>query len=444
MLRTLDLFTGVGGITHALRGLARPVMYCERDAECHDVLRKLMRDGRIPKAPIHDDVARLRAADVPGGAVDMIVAGFPCIGFSNFGLKEGLDQAGSKLFYQIVRLAKDLRPPLLFLENVAAILTNDDITKIVAAIRKLGYSMYWVVMSAYNVGAPQGRARWFCLAVRDGAADSARLPAYSGFRRFSWRSEPKVRMMPPTDVAGMRRRMRMLGNSVVPDCVRAAFLSLWTGCTVPVPKLLGPTPALRLTPPVPHGNGGSNKFAAVTTKSPAVQRIPQPPGLLPRPDVGIVVDPAVYKTDKPVSTAATSGFVDKPTRMAMWNTPRAGLAPSGGLVLTTRGMRDLPTQLRFDRGTPDDQRDGYANPEFVEWLMGFDRGWTAAPAAAPATARTPPAAPAAARTPPTAPATARAPAAPPIARTPPAAPATKAPKARAPGDVTRGRRGTRP
>ena len=66
-LRTLDLFSGVGGITHALRGFASPEMYCDIDPHAQAVLRNLMRQGKLPSAPIHADVTTLDGAALRGG-----------------------------------------------------------------------------------------------------------------------------------------------------------------------------------------------------------------------------------------------------------------------------------------------------------------------------------------------------------------------------------------
>lgn len=379
MLRSLDLFSGVGGITHALRGLATPVMYCEKDTDCHVVVQKLMRQGKLPKAPIHPDVARLSASAIPG-KVDMIVAGFPCIGFSSSGKREGLDQVGSRLFYHVMRLAKDVRPPLMFFENVDAILGNDDIKKIVRSIRKLGYSMYWVVMPAYTVGAPQKRGRWFCLCVRNGVTGVTIKPSET-YTRFNWKSEPGVRMV-PRDFPNVVRRMRMLGNGVVPDCVRAAFLSLFTGCKVPVPRLFQlssrGSPPLVLSPPEPLGpllTSHSKAFACVVGNS--TQRIAAPPGLLPPPRLDLVLDPGAYKSSKPVSKEATSGFIKKPKPITLWSTIRANNGAFGMNVLTNRGSHDLGSQLRFERRTKVTERKGVTNPVWGEWLMGLPKDWTA-------------------------------------------------------------------
>lgn len=50
-LRTLDLFSGIGDMTLALEGLARPLAYCEADAFCQRVLKARMADGDLPAAP---------------------------------------------------------------------------------------------------------------------------------------------------------------------------------------------------------------------------------------------------------------------------------------------------------------------------------------------------------------------------------------------------------
>ena len=381
MLKSLDLFSGVGGITHALRGLARPVAYCEKDPACQRVLRKLMKAGKVPTAPLHDDVAKLTAANV--GKVDAIVAGFPCIGFSACGLKLGLDNPGSKLFFHVVRLAKALRPPFLFLENVDAILGNDDIRKVVRSVRGMGYDMWWVVMPAYALGSPQIRRRWFCLAVLRGTGHPTSLTTGEAYPPFKWAAEPVPRMILEASTE-IRDRMRMLGNTVVPDCVCAAFLSLWTGCKTPVRELLAssarPGRRFPLTPPAPAGpllDSHSSHFACVTgSEKTPWQRIAAPPGMAELPAPKFVLDPAAYKAPKGYVPRDTSGRVTKPVRRSCWATPRVSNGLHGMHVLTVRGKNDLGSQLRYERGTPDALRPGYTNPEFVEWMMGYPRGWT--------------------------------------------------------------------
>lgn len=55
----LDLFSGIGGITQALKGYVEPVVYCERDRYAQAVLLSRMSAGELPIAPIWDDVTTL-------------------------------------------------------------------------------------------------------------------------------------------------------------------------------------------------------------------------------------------------------------------------------------------------------------------------------------------------------------------------------------------------
>lgn len=116
MINGLDLFSGIGGITIGLSEWVRPVAYCEIDPYCQSVLISRMLEGTLPTAPIWDDVKTLQGADLP--EIDIICGGFPCQDISVAGHGKGLEGERSGLFFEIVRLAKEVKPTFLFLENV--------------------------------------------------------------------------------------------------------------------------------------------------------------------------------------------------------------------------------------------------------------------------------------------------------------------------------------
>jgi hypothetical protein len=68
-----------------------------------------------------------------------------------------------------------------------------------------------------------------------------------------------------------------------------------------------------------------------------------------------------------------------------WATPRAS-SVGGCVILTERGSKDLITQVRFERGTPDAHRGRAMSPAWLEWLMGFPEGYTAIDSSVPANA----------------------------------------------------------
>lgn len=162
-LRGLSLFTGIGGIDIALRDWVHPASYCEIDPYCQSVLLQRMQEGNMPKAPIWDDVRTITRdvlADL--GAIDIIYGGFPCQDISVAGHGKGLEGERSGLFFEIVRLAEEIKPTFVFLENVPAI-TGRGGLRVVREITSLGYDCRWCVISAASVGALHRRERWFLL-----------------------------------------------------------------------------------------------------------------------------------------------------------------------------------------------------------------------------------------------------------------------------------------
>ena len=276
-LHGMDLFSGIGGLTAALERWVRPIAYCESDPYCQRVLLSRMHDGSLPTAPIWDDVCTLDGRDL-AGSIDIIYGGFPCQDISLAGNGGGLGGERSGLYSEIERLVGEVRPLFVFLENVPAIRTRGAAT-IVGGLADLGYDCRWGVLSAHDVGAPHLRERWWLLAHRhrlesvpDTNSELIRIEEQRQERgwddvRDCWKPEPRDDGSTQTmadsgswgwgerlvlgeperkreaaisdwwavepDVGrvahGVSKRMdrlRALGNSVVPQQAREAFIRL--------------------------------------------------------------------------------------------------------------------------------------------------------------------------------------------------------------------------
>lgn len=162
MLNGLDLFSGIGGISLALREYVRTIAYCEIDPYCQGVLFSRMASNDLCMAPVWDNVSTLQGEQF-SGIVDIIFGGFPCQDISVAGKGKGLEGERSGLFFEIVRLAKEIRPKYIFLENVSAITSRGGI-EVCEEVTKMGYDCRWCVISAASVGALHRRERWFLLA----------------------------------------------------------------------------------------------------------------------------------------------------------------------------------------------------------------------------------------------------------------------------------------
>lgn len=171
-MRSLDLFTGYGGIAIGLREYCKPIGYCEIERYAQAIIASRIADGELPIAPIYPDVTKLRGEI---DTVDIITGGFPCQDISVAGNGVGLEGKRSGLFFEIIRLAKETRAPFVFLENVPAIRTRG-LREVIRAFTEMGYDCRWTCLSAASVGAPHKRERWFLLANSNGSRQVPDLP----------------------------------------------------------------------------------------------------------------------------------------------------------------------------------------------------------------------------------------------------------------------------
>jgi DNA (cytosine-5)-methyltransferase 1 len=234
-IRGLDLFSGIGGISLALSPWVKTVAYCECEPYAQAVLLERMQSGDLDIAPIWDDVRTL-GKNVFDTSIDIIFGGFPCQNISVAGNGEGLAGKQSNLFFEIVRLAKEYRPVFIFLENVPAI-TSRGLDTIARKIASLRYDCRWGVLSAYDMGAPHIRERWFLLAhanslglekpkTEHGAIRETFPQSCTHILSKDWQDPWATILRNDARVPYRMERIKALGNSVVPQAAREAFIKL--------------------------------------------------------------------------------------------------------------------------------------------------------------------------------------------------------------------------
>ena len=162
-MRNLDLFSGIGGFTYAgekLVGGITTTQFVENNKFCQEILRK-----HWPDISIHDDIRTFNAKKYE---YDSITAGFPCQDLSVAGRQQGIGEGTrSSLFYEVLRLARQIRPKFILFENVRNLLSHQDgetFQEILFQIAKIGYSAEWSVVSAKDVGACHLRQRLWIIA----------------------------------------------------------------------------------------------------------------------------------------------------------------------------------------------------------------------------------------------------------------------------------------
>ena len=162
-LKILDLFSGVGGFSYAAEkiiGGYKTTQFVEIDPYCQSVLRK-----NFPNTPIHDDIKTFTAKP---GEFDVFTIGFPCQDLSVAGKQRGINErTRSGLFYESIRLLREVRPRFALFENVRNLLSHEKgetFQEVLFQIAKAGYNAEWSVVSAKDLGACHLRERVWIVA----------------------------------------------------------------------------------------------------------------------------------------------------------------------------------------------------------------------------------------------------------------------------------------
>lgn len=160
-------FTGILGLDRAFEAVTggRCAWACERSAFCREIIWR-----EHPTIPIIADIHSLDRSTARE-RVDAIIGGFPCQDVSDSGKRVGLEHGErTGLWFELARVLGDLRPGIVFLENVRGLLRRG-FEHVLADLARLGFDAEWTCLRASDVGAPHRRERVFILATTaDGRA----------------------------------------------------------------------------------------------------------------------------------------------------------------------------------------------------------------------------------------------------------------------------------
>jgi len=185
----------------------------------------LVTHNRLPAVQHFGDVNKLNGAELP--PVDIITGGFPCTDVSQAGKRLGLHAARTGLFFQFMRIVKEMReatngkyPRFLVAENVPGLFSSadgEDFRTVLEEICKIkdssvsvprppdkwtkageimgeDFSAAWRVLDACGWGVPQRRARVYIVADFAGQCASKILfesEGLSGYSAESFRKKQK-------------------------------------------------------------------------------------------------------------------------------------------------------------------------------------------------------------------------------------------------------------
>ena len=166
MWKVGSLFSGIGGIELGFEraGGFETAWFVECEPYAQAVLRK-----HWPNVPIYGDIREIDFTTLP--KVDILTGGFPCQDISNAGKRKGITGERSGLWKEYLRAICEIRPKIVFVENVAA-LVNRGLDVVLRDLAQAGYDAEWFCLSAADVGAPHKRQRIWIIAHSDGNSQS--------------------------------------------------------------------------------------------------------------------------------------------------------------------------------------------------------------------------------------------------------------------------------
>lgn len=160
----LDLFAGIGGFSLGLERAStqfKTAAFCEIDPYNRAVLKQ-----HWPDVIQYDDVRKLTAERLRADGLrpNAICGGFPCQDAST-GNANGKGTSGARtgLFREIVRLASELQPEFILMENVANLLGRG-FGDVLGALAEIGYDAEWECISVADAGGEHERDRVWILA----------------------------------------------------------------------------------------------------------------------------------------------------------------------------------------------------------------------------------------------------------------------------------------
>ena len=231
----IDLFSGAGGASLGLVQAGWDLrLATDVDLDC-SLTHRANLPGEFVTADLRNmDAAKVAStADISPGQLVLLFAGPPCQGFSIIGSRVVWDTRNN-LFREVLRLASELQPRCVVIENVPGLVTlagGAYLHAILEGLNEAGYEAACAELLAAQYGAPQMRWRLIIIAWRKNLG----IPAGYGF---------------PLPTAGVAKIGDLLPNCTIPPWQLEGFITTAEAIRDLPPVLAGEEVTRYVGPPV--------------------------------------------------------------------------------------------------------------------------------------------------------------------------------------------------
>ena len=162
-MKLLSLFSGAGGLDLGFERAGFEIIVAnEYDKTIWETYEKNHKAKLIKK-----DIREILSDELPKS--DGIIGGPPCQSWSEAGSLRGINDPRGKLFYEYIRILKDIQPKFFLAENVKGMLSKrntDAVRDIIKEFEEAGYNVFIKLLNAFDYGVAQDRERVFYVGFR--------------------------------------------------------------------------------------------------------------------------------------------------------------------------------------------------------------------------------------------------------------------------------------
>lgn len=164
-MKVISLFSGCGGLDLGFEkaGFRIPVAN-EFDRKIWETFKVNHPDTQL----IQGDIRHINERQFPKD-VDGIIGGPPCQSWSEAGALRGIDDERGQLFYDYIRILRQVQPSFFLAENVSGMLANRNnqaVKKILALFEESGYDVTLTKINAKDYGVAEERKRVFYIGFK--------------------------------------------------------------------------------------------------------------------------------------------------------------------------------------------------------------------------------------------------------------------------------------
>jgi len=167
-MKVLSLFSGCGGLDLGFHKAGFNIIWAnDIDKEATETYKKNIADHIV-----HSDIYDIKKEDLPEEDIDIIMGGFPCLGFTIAkGKHRVVHDEQNFLYKEYVRILSYKKPKYFLVENVPGMMRGEKFRKFFAQMIKdfenEGYRVKHTILNSADYGVPQKRKRVIILGTRN-------------------------------------------------------------------------------------------------------------------------------------------------------------------------------------------------------------------------------------------------------------------------------------